>query len=74
MLLLGMRMRVEIEVAVPPADEEPDGEEDDQRRNCGLGPLLEPLGEVALCEQDRRAKEHERQCVPEAPPGAEARC
>ena len=56
-----------------PADEQPDGEEDDQRGDRGLGSLLHPLGDVALGEEDRDAEEHERDPVTDPPPGAETR-
>ena len=72
-LLLGVRMGVEIEVAVTPTDEESDGEEDDEDSDSGFRALLHALGEVALGEQDRNAEEHERDAVPDSPPGAE-RC
>ena len=67
-----MRVGVEVEVPVTPADEQPDREEDDERRNGGLGALLEPLGEVALGEQDRDAEHDERDPVADAPPGTDS--
>ena len=59
------------EVAVAPADEQPDREEDDQRRDGGLGALLDALREVALGEEDREPEDDERHGVAEPPPGAE---
>ena len=64
-------MGVEVEVTVTPAHEESDGEEDDEDATAVSAPCA--LGEVALGEQDRNAEEHERDAVPDSPPGAE-RC
>ena len=52
-------------------DEQPYGEEDDQRRHGGLRAALDEIGKVRLEEQDRDAEDDERQRVPETPPGAE---
>ena len=49
-------MRMEVEVAAAPADEQPDREEDDQGRNRRLGAPLDELGQVGLEEQDREPK------------------
>ena len=73
MLLLGVRMRVQVEVAVSPADEETKREEDDQRGDGGLRALLDPLGKVALGEEDRHAEDDEGDAVPDSPPGTERR-
>ena len=54
---------------VAPADEEPNREEDDQRRDRGLCALLDALGKEPLGEQDRQAEGDERDGVAEAPPG-----
>ena len=59
------------EHAVAPADEQPNREEDDQRRDRGLRALLDPLGEEPLGEEDRQAEGDERDGVAEAPPGPE---
>src|SRR5215471_5465599 len=40
-------VRMEVEVAMAPTDEQPEREEDDQRADGGLGALVEALGEVA---------------------------
>ena len=61
------------EGAVAPADDEPHGEEDDERRNGGLGPTLERVREIAVGEEDRDAEHDERQRVTGAPPRTEAR-
>ena len=72
-LLVLVRMSVQVEVAVPPADEEPDREEHDQRRHRGLGALLHALRQELLEEQDRQAEQHERERMTEAPEHAEPR-
>ena len=64
-------MRVEVEVAVAPADEQADGEEHDERRDRGLRALLDALRQIALGEQDRDPEHDERDAVPHAPPSAE---
>jgi hypothetical protein len=64
-------MSVQVEVAMPPADEQPQGEEDDHRGNGRLGALLQTPRQVALGEEDREAEDHERQRVPEPPPRSE---
>ena len=66
-------MRVQVEVTVAPADEKPDREEDDQRRDGGLGALLHALGQELLEEEDRQPEQHEREGVTEAPERAEPR-
>ncbi len=70
-MLVLVDVRMEIEVAVAPADEESERQEDDQGRNRRLGALLHPLGKILLEEEDRKAEEHERQSVAEAPERAE---
>ena len=67
---LGVRMSVEVEVPVAPADEEAHGEEHDERRDRSLGALLHALGQVPLREKDRDAEDHERDAVSDAPPCA----
>jgi hypothetical protein len=71
-LALGMRMGVEVEVAVSPADEQAEREEHDQGGYRGLRTLLDALGNEALGEEDRSAEEDERDAVADAPPCAEA--
>ena len=71
--MLAVGLVVRREGAVPPADEQPDGEEDDERRDGGLGALLHPLGQVALGDQDRDAEHDERDRVAGAPPDPEPR-
>ena len=72
-LLLGMRVRMEIEVAVSPAHEEADSEKDDEGGDSGLRSLLHPLGEVSLSEEDRHAEHDERDAVADSPPCAQPR-
>ena len=72
-LLLGMWVRVEIEVAVAPAHEEADAEKDDEGGNGGLRSLLHPLGEVPLSEENRHAEHDERDAVADSPPCAQPR-
>ena len=75
MVLVLVGVRVQVEVAVPPAHEQPDREEDDQRRDGGLRALLQALGQELLEEEDRETEEDERERVPEAPERAEpGRC
>ena len=71
MALLRVRVRVQVEVPVAPADEEPHGEEDDESCNSRLRALLQPLGQVALREEDGDPEDDERHTVAEPPPGAE---
>ena len=72
-MLLGMQVGVKVEVPVAPADEQPESEKDDERRNGRLSALLESLREVALREEDRDAEDDERDPVTDAPPGTELR-
>ena len=57
MVLVLVRVGVQVEVAVPPADEQPDREEHDQRRDRRLRALLHPLGQELLEEQDRQPEQ-----------------
>ena len=71
-LVLGaMRVRMKVEVAAAPANQQSDGKEDDQGGNRGLGPLLEALRQVRLEEQDRQPENDECEGMAEAPEDAE---
>ena len=70
-VLVRVWMGVHVEVAVLPADEEPDREEHDQRCHGGLGALLHALRQELLEEEDGQAEQHEGERVTEAPEHAQ---
>ena len=62
-----MRVRVQVEEPAAPADQQPDGKEDDQGGDRCLRPLLEALRQVGLEEHDRQPEDDQRQGVAETP-------
>ena len=68
---LVVRMRVEVEVAVTPADEETESKEDYEGGDGGLRALLEPLGQITAGEEDRNTEHDEGDAMTEPPPSAE---
>jgi len=74
MVLVLMGVRVQVEVAMSPAHEEPQRQEHDQRGHGRLGALLHPLGQELLEEEDRQPEEHEGERVAEAPERPQPGC
>ena len=72
-LLRGVRMRMQIEVAVSPAHEQADTEKDDEGGNGSFRALLHSLGEIPLSEEDRHPEHDERDPVADSPPCAQPR-
>ena len=65
---------MQVEVAVPPPDEEPERQEHDQRGDGRLSALLHPFGQELLEEENRQPEQHERERMTEAPERAEPGC
>lgn len=57
--------------APSPADEQPEGQQDNDDAYGGLGDLLHDLRQVAIEEHQRDAQDHERSAVAEAPEEAQ---
>jgi len=72
-LVRGMGVRVRVEIAAARADQEPSGEEHDQRCDGGLGTPLQRRRQVPLEEHDRDAEDDQRERVSETPPRTELR-
>jgi hypothetical protein len=52
-------------LAAGPLDEHPDGEREDDQADPGLGPALEPAGQLGLQRDERQPGGQQRRRVPE---------